>query len=49
MKTIVWEPMTDKVYGVFDSLKEARETYIITKHDYFEVKNGVLYVALTDD
>lgn len=49
MKTIVWEPMTDKIYGVFDSLEQAKAKYNITEgYDFFEVKDKVLYVALVD-
>lgn len=49
MRTIIWEPMTGRTYGEFESLDQARETYIITKNDFFEVKDGVLYVALADE
>ena len=49
MKTIVWEPMTNGIYGVFDSLEKAKAKYDITEgYDFFEVKDGVLYVALVD-
>lgn len=49
MKTIVWEPMTDKVYGEFDTCADAMDKYNITTHDHFEVRDGVLYIALNDD
>ena len=49
MKTIVWEPMTDGIYGVFNSLEEAKAKYIITDNDYFEERDGILWVALCDD
>ena len=48
MTTVLWEPMTDKVYGVFESEEKAREKYIITDDDYREVKDGVLWIALND-
>ena len=49
MKTIVWEPMNDKIYGEFESLEAAKVRYNITEgYDFFEERDGVLWVALVD-
>ena len=49
MKTIVWEPMTDGIYGVFDSLEEAKAKYNIAEsYDCFEERDGVLWIGLVD-
>lgn len=49
MKTIVWEPMTDGIYGVFESLEAAKAMYNITEgYDFFEERDGILWIALVD-
>ena len=49
MKTIVWEPMTDRIYGEFDSLEAAREKYNVREgYDFFEERDGELWIALVD-
>ena len=49
MKTIVWEPMTDGIYGVFESLEAAKAKYnIVEGYDFFEVRGNELWIALVD-
>lgn len=49
MKTILWEPMTDGIYAEYDTFSEALSgRYYIGPDDYFENRNGVLWIALND-
>lgn len=49
MKTIIWEPMTNEIYDIFENLEEAKERYNISEdYDFFEEKDGELWIALID-
>ena len=48
LKTVLFEPMNDKVYGTFSTLTEAMRTYNITKDDWYTVIDNTVYVGLTD-
>lgn len=49
LKTVLWEPMTDSVYGRFENLTEAKAVYQISERDdYFQIANNTLYIALVD-
>ena len=49
LKTVLWEPMNDSVYGRFENLAEAKATYQISERDdFFQIANNTLYIALAD-
>ncbi len=49
MKTVLWEPMTDGIYAVYDTFSEALSgRFYIGPDDYFENRNGELWIALND-
>lgn len=49
MRTILWEPMTGRIYAEYNSLSEALNgRYSIGPDDYFESRNGELWIALND-
>ena len=48
-KTVLFEPMDDRIYAVFENLDEAKATYNISeRYDWFGVYNNTLYVGLAD-
>lgn len=49
MKVVIWEPMNNEVYDVFESLEEAKEKYNVSEdYDFFEKRNDELWIALVD-
>lgn len=49
LKTVLWEPMNDSVYGRFENLAKAKAVYQISERDdFFQITNNTLYIALTD-
>lgn len=49
MKTILWEAMDDHIYAEYDTFEDAvNGEYYIGTDDYFEIRDGVLWIALND-
>ena len=49
MMTVLYEPMTEKVYAAYNSFEEALAgKYYISEDDYFAINNNVLWIALND-